>query len=571
MANRLWETAIERAGVLAAPLFFDELPDAELVRRFLATREEPSFAAIVRRHGPLVWGVCRHLLPSEADAEDAFQATFLVLVRGASKISRPNALGAWLHRVAGRVCRNGLRSLARRKRHERSAAVAEAGTPVGGATWDRWQLAVHDEIDRLPDPLRVPFVLCVLQGIRQPEAARRLGWKLGTVSGRVCKAKQALTDALTKRGLTGPAVMVGLVGVAGPLSAGLVGKGTTVVRSGAGSGGYVSPLVHELARGAMGGLMSKTKLLAAAVLTATLAIGVGSQVLPTADAQTPGPGPGAGAGPGSPDAAGPAGPGGAGSAAGMPPGMSPQPKGFGGGGGMGGSASRGPRVEYHFVARPRGADAFKKLLKDQGADGWEYVGLVPGDDELIFKRTTRPGGVMSGGGGPGGGGLGGGTGMPGMGSGFGGFSGFGGPGLGGFGTTAPPKGTSAGPFGGGTDPTPKGTTGGRFGNPLGGPGGTPATGGSAEGGPAGPGEGTGGGGARRPTEIRLETGETIRHTIGTRQTIERVQNRDTKVADVTPDPTDARRVLIKGLAGGTARIELTDANGAKEQYVVRVR
>ncbi|HKB05266.1 MAG TPA: sigma-70 family RNA polymerase sigma factor, partial [Gemmataceae bacterium] len=331
MTNRLWETAIERAGVLAAPLAFDELPDAELLRRFLAAREEPAFAAIVRRHGPLVWGVCRHLLPSEADAEDAFQATFLVLVRGAHKIHRPNALGAWLHRVAGRVCRNALRAIARRKRHERSAAVAEAATPVDGATWDRWQLAVHDEIDRLPDALRVPFVLCVLQGTRQPEAARRLGWKLGTVSGRVCKAKQALTDALTKRGLTGPAVVVGLVGVAGPLSAGLVGKGTTVVRSGAGPGGPVSPVVHELARGAMGGLMSKTKLLAAAVLTATLAIGVGRQVLPTADAQTAAPGPSA------EPAAGPLGPGGTGSAAGLAPGqgIAAQPKGAGGGGGGG--------------------------------------------------------------------------------------------------------------------------------------------------------------------------------------------------------------------------------------------
>src|SRR5215211_725443 len=113
MTNRLWETAIERAGALAAPLALDELPDADLLRRFLAAREEPAFAAIVRRHGPLVWGVCRHLL-QEADAEDAFQATFLALVRGAAKIARPNALGAWLHRVAGRVCRNSLRARSRR-------------------------------------------------------------------------------------------------------------------------------------------------------------------------------------------------------------------------------------------------------------------------------------------------------------------------------------------------------------------------------------------------------------------------------------------------------------------------
>src|SRR5438270_5046327 len=157
MGSRLWQTAVERAGRLAAPLALDELPDAELLGRFLAARDEPAFAAIVRRHGPLVWGVCRGLSPSEADAEDSFQATFLALFRAGDKVRQPNALGAWLHRVAGRVCRNGLRARARRARRERAAAVAEASRPVSEAAWDRWQSAVHEEIDRLPDSLRVPF------------------------------------------------------------------------------------------------------------------------------------------------------------------------------------------------------------------------------------------------------------------------------------------------------------------------------------------------------------------------------------------------------------------------------
>ncbi|HKB05864.1 MAG TPA: hypothetical protein VKD90_26955, partial [Gemmataceae bacterium] len=108
-------------------------------------------------------------------------------------------------------------------------------------------------------------------------------------------------------------------------------------------------------------------------------------------------------------------------------------------------------------------------------------------------------------------------------------------------------------------------------------GGTPAPGGGGEGGLPGMGEGPGpgaggpGGGPRRPSEIQIQVGETIRHTIGTKQTIERVFTRDSKVVEVTPDPTDAKRVLIKGLAGGGARIELTDVNGAKEQSIVRVR
>jgi hypothetical protein len=334
--------------------------------------------------------------------------------------------------------------------------------------------------------------------------------------------------------------------------------------------------------------MSTTKLLAAAVLTATLAIGVGRQVLPTADAQTPGPGPGSAAGA-------PPGLGGPEAGPGQPPGQgtTPQPAakgggGSGGGGMMGaGSASRGPRVEYHFVAKPKGADDFKKVLTQQGADGWEYVGLVPGDDELIFKRTARPGGVMSGATG-----LGGGMGMPGMG-GFGGlggggpgmsggpgtsFGGFSGGGPGGFGSGPAPKGGSgaANPFGGGIDPAPKGGTGGRFAErpPAGGTGAAPIPGGG-EGSPPGMGEGPGpglpGAGAKRPVEIQIQVGETIRHKIGTNQTIERVYTRDTKVAEVSPDPTDAKRVLIKGLFTGTARIELTDVNGVKEQSTVRVR
>jgi RNA polymerase sigma factor (sigma-70 family) len=556
MTNRLWATAIERAGVLTAPLALDELPDSDLVRRFLASREEQAFAAIVRRHGPLVWGVCRNLLPSEADAEDAFQATFLALVKSAPRIQRPNALGAWLHRVAGRVCRHSLRSLARRRKHEQSAAIEEAARPVDEATWDRWQAAVHEEIDRLPDTLRVPFVLCVLQGLRQPEAAKRLGWKLGTVSGRVCKAKQALADAVTRRGLAGAAVLTAVVGGSAPLSAGLAALGRAVNPSGSRLGDGVSPTVHELARGAMGGLMSKSKLLAAAIVAGTMAIGVGTSVLSTAGAQTSGSsdttptGAGPGQQPGGLGLPGPGGPGGfapggggpGGATAGMAPG--------GGGGVMMGSAARGPRVEYQFVARPKASDAFKKLLNQHGSDGWEYVGPVPGDDELIFKRIRPSGGIMSGGGMGmgGGGGFGGGMGMPGMG-------GFGTSGTGGFGNN---------PFGG-----PKGASGSSSGA-------APKTGGGtrpAGGGDTTPGE-AGAGGPIPPkgqATIALRVGETIRYKMASQKEIDRVFSHESRVADANPDPTDAKRVLLKGLAPGGSRLELTDTNGVKEEYTIRVR
>jgi len=560
MTNRLWATAIERAGVLAAPFALDELPDEELVRRFLAAREEQAFSAIVRRHGPLVWGVCRNLLPTEADAEDAFQATFLALVKSAHQIRRANALGAWLHRVAGRVCRNSLRGRARRRRYEQSAAVQEAARPVDEAAWDRWHSAVHEEIDRLPETLRVPFVLCVLQGLRQPEAAKRLGWKLGTVSGRVCKAKHAITEAITRRGLAGAVVTAAVIGASAPLSAGLVARGKAVVPSGARPGEGVSPRVHELARGATGGLMTKTKLLAAVLVAGTLAMGVGSSVLSKADAQTAAPG---ASGTGSSDTGGAGGPGGGGGGpgAGTPgaPGMSGMP------GGMmaAGSSTRGPGIEYQFVAQPRGSEAFKKLLNQKGADGWEYVGPIPGDDELIFKRVSRPAGGMMG--------MGmGGMGMPGM----GGYAPAGG-GLGGGGAFGGGTNPGTGAFGGGLMPGPK--TPGRGGASPKGAGGDEGSGRPPRG-DRGPGSGEGAGaegaapaGGGKTTTIAIQYGETVRHKMASNQQIDRVLNHDLKVADVSPDPTDAKRILIKGLQPGGARVELTDSNGNKEQYIVRVR
>jgi RNA polymerase sigma factor (sigma-70 family) len=584
MTNRLWATAIERAGVLTAPLVLDELPDEELVRRFLATREEQAFSAIVRRHGPLVWGVCRNLLPTEVDAEDAFQATFLALVKSAHQIRRANALGAWLHRVAGRVCRNSLRGRARRRKYEQSAAIQEAARPVDEAAWDRWHSAVHEEIDRLPEALRVPFVLCVLQGLRQPEAAKRLGWKLGTVSGRVCKAKQALTEAIARRGLAGAVVTTAVIAGSAPLTAGLVSRAKAVVPSGARPGEGISPTVHELARGATGGLMTKTKLLAAVVVAGTLVIGVGSSALSKADAQSAAPG-GAGAsgagGYGAPGGSGdgPGGPGGGpGGGGGGPVGAMP---GGPGGAMSGGSAARSARIEYHFVARPKGADAFKRLLNQQGADGWEYVGLVPGDEELIFKRGPRPAGGMmgmmgSGMGMPGMGGFAPAGGGPGGGGGTGGFSGGGGfAGGPGFGTTPGGFGTG-GMFGGGTAPGPK-MPGGSGAGPKKGAGGEegsiePRTGRGPGFGDGAGGEGAGmAGGGKTPTTISIQFGETIRHKMASNTQIDRVLNHDLKVADVSPDPTDARRVLIKGLQSGGARVELTDSNGKKEQYIVRVK
>jgi len=116
------------------------------LRRFATDRDETAFAVLVQRHGPLVWAVCRHLLPHETDAEDAFQATFLTLVRSAGSGRNPSALGAWLHSVACRVASNAKRAAGRRRKREQTAAATEAVAPVSQTAWHDLQVAVHEEV-----------------------------------------------------------------------------------------------------------------------------------------------------------------------------------------------------------------------------------------------------------------------------------------------------------------------------------------------------------------------------------------------------------------------------------------
>jgi RNA polymerase sigma factor (sigma-70 family) len=256
-------------------------PDAELLRRVAAGRGE-AFAELVRRHGRLVWAVCRHVTGSEVDADDAFQATFLVLLRNAGKVRDARRLSAWLHGAAYRVCGRARRAAQRRATREKAAAVPERnGPPVPDSTWDRALAAVHEEVGRLPETLRVPFVLCCLEGKGVTEAADQLGWKLGTLSGRLTRAKDALLVRLDARGLT-VGVVVGL-GLSAPPAA-TVAATTELTRHGT----TIPNSIVQLTRGVMSMRTTTFKLLAAGILLASgLGLGLSTGGLPTAGAEQP--------------------------------------------------------------------------------------------------------------------------------------------------------------------------------------------------------------------------------------------------------------------------------------------
>ena len=175
--------------------------DAQLLERFVRTRNEAAFAGLMCRHGELVWHVCRQVLHQEQDTEDAFQATFLVLALKAASLHREQGLGNWLYGVAYRVAMNAKRKATRRHAHESRKAAASPRTLPDTLALQELQSVLHEEINRLPEKYRVTLVLCGLEGKSKSEAARELGWKEGTVSGRLARARQMLAGRLARRGV----------------------------------------------------------------------------------------------------------------------------------------------------------------------------------------------------------------------------------------------------------------------------------------------------------------------------------------------------------------------------------
>jgi RNA polymerase sigma factor (sigma-70 family) len=196
---------LQRLRRAAASRGAAEATDAELLGRFVARREEAAFEALVRRHGPMVLAVCRQLLADPYDAEDAFQATFLVLVRKAASLHRPGLLGSWLYGVAYRVAVRARARAGRRRCREREGVEMAASQPADEPCGAELRPLLYDEVNRLPEKYRTPIVLCYFQGKTNEEAARQLAWPVGTVKGRLTRARALLRVRLTRRGWALPA------------------------------------------------------------------------------------------------------------------------------------------------------------------------------------------------------------------------------------------------------------------------------------------------------------------------------------------------------------------------------
>src|SRR4051812_27739019 len=183
---------------------FEPLSDEQLLDRFLNQDDEAAEAAfreIVARHGPMVLGVCRHVLNQHQDAEDAFQATFVVLARKAGSIHDRRVLGRWLYEVAYRIAVRAKANSFRRRTLERQGAEMSVTAPEYEAGWNELRPVLHEEVNRLPEKYRTPVVLCYLEGKTNEEVAQLLQWPVGTVKGRLSRARELLRSRLTRRGL----------------------------------------------------------------------------------------------------------------------------------------------------------------------------------------------------------------------------------------------------------------------------------------------------------------------------------------------------------------------------------
>jgi RNA polymerase sigma factor (sigma-70 family) len=207
-------------GLRAAPED-GQRPDQELLTQFLAHADEQAFAQLVRRHGSLVLSAARAIVGNVVDADDVFQATFMVLARRAASIRNQASLSSWLHGVARRLAMKLRRSLSRRRGHEARAVVPAEAQPMNDVTLQERDRLLHEELGQLPGKYRLPVLLCYWEDLTHEQAATQLGWSKWTFKDRLERGRELLRQRLERRGVT--------LGVAGLLGAFAEARAAAVV------------------------------------------------------------------------------------------------------------------------------------------------------------------------------------------------------------------------------------------------------------------------------------------------------------------------------------------------------
>jgi RNA polymerase sigma factor (sigma-70 family) len=256
--------------------------DGQLLDSYIAHRDEASFAALVRRHGPMVWGVCRRLLSVHQDAEDAFQATFLVLVRKATAVVPRSMVGNWLHGVAHHTALKARAMTARRSVREGQVIDMPDRETTLADSWSDLQPVLDQELTRLPERYRAVVLLCDLEGKTRKEAARQLGVPEGTVAGWLSRARAMLAKRLGRRGvlLSGGSLAAMLVEYGAPANvpaavAASTIQAATLFAAGHVAAGVISTPVVALTEGVLKTMLLKKLKIALVVLLATGIVGTG--------------------------------------------------------------------------------------------------------------------------------------------------------------------------------------------------------------------------------------------------------------------------------------------------------
>jgi RNA polymerase sigma factor (sigma-70 family) len=283
MANTSLDAVLHHVRATAGSGHTKEPTDADLLHAFAAHRDQGAFTSLVRRHGTMVLGVCRHVLQHAEDAEDAFQATFLVLAQHAAAIRKRESLASWLHGTAYRAAMNAKRAATRRRVHEGRARAVRPGSSSADVSWREVQAVLDEEVLRLGEKYRAVFVLCCVEGRSRAEAACELGLKEGTVSSRLAVAKKQLQERLARRGIALSTVLAAAALAAGGGRAAvpaLLGEATVraalaYAAGGTTAAGLVSPRIAAIVGGVTRALFATRLKIATALLLATAVVVAG--------------------------------------------------------------------------------------------------------------------------------------------------------------------------------------------------------------------------------------------------------------------------------------------------------